>query len=120
MCAGRAIPLLGHALAGMAAPTPDVGPVRESAPIEFAQLILVQPRFRCAVEHVAVIEHETGPIRVSEIFKAGNLHPIPRLAVVQIINHLRASMKPNEIEIEFFAHRIDQAGQILVFLGRAI
>src|SRR5438477_11712661 len=29
-------------------------------------------------------------------------------------------MKPNEIEIKFFAHRIDQANQVLVFLFRAI
>src|SRR6266516_408072 len=71
VCAGGTIPFLRRALAGMAAPTLDVGVTREIAPLDLGQLVLVQPRFACAVDVVAVSEHETGPIRVSEKFKIG-------------------------------------------------
>src|SRR6266568_5374749 len=118
--ASRAIPFLRHALAGMAAPTFDVGITREIAPPDLAQLVLVQPRFTCAVDVIAIIEHETGPIRVSEIFKIGNLYLVSRLAMIQIIDHLRARVKPDEVKIESFADRIDQANQVLVFLFRAV
>ena len=60
--ASRAIPFLRHALAGMTTPTPDVSAAREIPPIDFGQLILVQPRFASAVDIVAVIEHKTGAI----------------------------------------------------------
>src|SRR6266699_4699471 len=105
--ASRAIPFLRHALAGMAAPTFAVGITREIAPPDLAQLVLVQPRFTCAVDVIAIIEHETGPIRVSEIFKIGNFHLISRLAAVLVIDYIRARAKPNETEIKFFAHGID-------------
>src|SRR5260370_31302807 len=54
------IPFLRHALADMATPTPDVSAAREIPPIDFGQLILVQPRFAGAVDVVAVIEHKTA------------------------------------------------------------
>ncbi len=50
--AGGAIPLLRHALAGMAAPAPHVGAVREIAPVNPGQLVFVQPRFACAVDEL--------------------------------------------------------------------
>jgi len=53
----------------VAAPAFDVGVAVENAAIDFGQLAIVQPRFTSAVDIVAVIEHETGPIRVPEIFK---------------------------------------------------
>src|SRR6266496_945069 len=104
----------------MAAPALDIGAPREITPIDLGQLVLVQPRFTGAVDVVAVIEHETGPVRMSKIFKVGDFYLIARLAVVQIIDHLGARVKPNEIEIKFFANRIDQANQVLVLLLRAI
>ena len=55
-----------------------------------------------------------------EIFKTCNLHLASWLALVQVVDHLRPSIKPDKIQIEFFAHRIDQGDQILVFLFRAI
>ncbi len=44
---------------------------------------------------------------MSEILKVGDFHPIAWLAVVQIIDYLRARVKPNEVKIEFFADRIE-------------
>src|SRR4029077_15770497 len=95
--AGGAIPVLRHALAGMAAPALYVSAVRKIAPAYPAQLVLVQPRFARAVDHVAVVEHETGAIRVPEIFKAGNLHLVSWLALVQVVDHVRPGIKPNKI-----------------------
>src|SRR6266568_5670906 len=75
-----AVPFLGHALAGMTAPTPDVSAAREIAPIDLGQLVLVQPRFTGTIDVVAVIEHETSPVRMSKIFKVGDFYLIARLA----------------------------------------
>src|SRR6266699_1036266 len=55
-------PFLRHALASMATPTLGVGATRKIAPINFTQLVFVQPRFTGAINVVAVIEHETGPV----------------------------------------------------------
>ena len=68
-CPGRRVPLLGHFLAGVAAPALDVSATSEDATIDFGQVVIVQPRFTSALDVVAVIEHETGAIRVPEIFK---------------------------------------------------
>src|SRR5204863_2281581 len=80
--AGRGIPFFRHLFAGVAAPAFDVRVARESPPINFRQLAIVQPRFTSAVDVVAVIEHETGAVRVPEIFKATDLYLIARLTLV--------------------------------------
>ena len=69
---------------------------------------------------IAIIEHETGPVRVPKYSKSAIFNLISRLAVVQVINHFGAGVKPNEVEIKFFADRIDQADQVLVLLFRAV
>ena len=68
-------------------------------PIDFGQIVFVQPRFRRAVEVVAIIEHETGLVRMPEIFEPGDLHLIARLAVVQIINDILAAAKQTRLRL---------------------
>ena len=63
------------ALAGVAAPALDVSATRENAPIDFGQVVFVQPRFTRAVDVVAVIEHETRPVRMPEIFEIRRSSP---------------------------------------------
>ena len=95
--AGRCVPFLGHALAGVAAPALDVGVARESAPIDFGQVVFVQPGFTRAIDVVAVIEHETSAVRMPEIFEIRDLHLVSRLPVVQIVDDLlvRDQTKPD-------------------------
>src|ERR1022692_1273318 len=57
---------------------------------------------------------------MSKVFETADLHAIARLAVVQIIDHVAAVAEVNDIEMEFLAHRINEADQILLFLLRAI
>ena len=47
-------------LAGVAAPALDVSATSENPPIDFGQIVFVQPGFTGALDIVAVIEHETG------------------------------------------------------------
>ena len=76
------VPFFRHFFAGVAAPAFDVRVARENSPIDFGKLAVVQPRFTSAVDVVAVIEHETGAVRVPEKFKATNLYLIARLTLV--------------------------------------
>ena len=101
--AGRCVPFLGHALAGMAAPALDVSAAREGTAIDLFQIVFVQPGFTRAIDVVAVIEHETSSVRMPEIFKIDDLHLVSRLPVVQIVNYLLARAEPNEIDIELVA-----------------
>lgn|SRR5580700_1051132 len=57
---------------------------------------------------------------MSKVFETANLHPIARLAVVQIIDHVAAIAEVNDIEMKLFADRINEADQILFFLLCAI
>ena len=66
-CGG--VPFFRHFLAGVAAPALNVRMAVEDPPIDFGQVVIVQPGFTSAFDVVAVIEHETGAIRVPEIFK---------------------------------------------------
>src|SRR5437762_6585931 len=75
-------PFLRHFLTGMTAPALRVGMASKNVPIDFRKLAIMQPRFTSAINVVAVIEHETCPVGVAEIFKADDLHLVSRLAVV--------------------------------------
>ena len=68
-CPSGGVPFLGHFLAGVAAPALNVGVAGENPAIDFGQVVIVQPGFTRALDVVAVIEHETGAVRVPEIFK---------------------------------------------------
>src|SRR5436309_9991516 len=57
---------------------------------------------------------------MAEIFKAADLYLVAWLTLVQIIDYFRAWAKPDQLEIIFFTHTIDQADQILVFLFCAV
>src|SRR5437867_8150724 len=57
---------------------------------------------------------------MAEIFKAADLYLVAWLTLVQIIDYFRAWAKPDQLEIIFFTHTIDQADQILVFLFSAV
>jgi hypothetical protein len=101
--AGRCVPFLGHALAGVAAPTLYVSATREGTTIDLFQVVFVQPGFTRAIDVVAVIEHETRAVRMPEKFETRDLHLVSRLPVVQIVNYLLARAEPNEIDIELVA-----------------
>ena len=90
-------------LAGMAAPALDVSAARERTSIDLFQIVFVQPGFTRAIDVVAVIEHETRPVRMPEKFEIHDLHLISRLPVVQIVNDLLARAEPNQIDIELVA-----------------
>src|SRR5215831_3862030 len=120
MGAGRCEPFLRHALTGVAAPTLATSAPREGMATDLFQIVFMQPRLTSAINIVAVIEHEAGAIRVTEILKTGNLYLISWLPVVEIIDDFLARDEPNETDIEFIAHGADEADQVLVFLFGAI
>ena len=91
----------------MTAPTLNVGVARENPPIDFGKIVFVQPGFTGAFDIVAVIEHETRPVRMPEIFETRDLHLVSRLPAVQIINDFLARAEPNEIDVELVADRTD-------------
>src|SRR5262249_48695351 len=119
-CPGGAIPPLAHLFAGVAAPALDVSVARKTVAVDLPQLRFVQERFRRAVDVAAVIEHETGPIGVTEIFEACDFEATTVLSSVQIIDHVIAVPEPNEVEIKFVPHGFDQADQVLIFLWLAV
>src|ERR687889_549861 len=100
----------------MTAPALDVSASRKGTAIDLFQIVFVQPRFARAVDVVAVIEHETRPVRVPEKFEIHNLYLISRLPVVQIVDDLLARAEPNQIDIKFVADRANETDQILMLL----
>src|SRR4030095_6571163 len=98
---GRCEPLFRHFLPGVATPALHIGVARESASIDFGQVVIVQPRFASTVDVVAVIEHETSAVRMPEIFEIHDLELVSRLSVVDIIDDLMSRAKPNQIDIKF-------------------
>ena len=58
----RDIPLPRHTFAGVAAPAFDVSATRERTAIDLFQIVFVQPGFARAIDVIAVIEHEAGPV----------------------------------------------------------
>ena len=79
---GRIAPFLRHHFAGVTAPAPHRRVAGKDAAIDLRELTLMQERFRRAVDVAAVVEHETGFVRVSEIFQKGDLHLIARLPII--------------------------------------
>ena len=73
MRAGSGIPFFRHLFAGVTAPALDVSAARENTAIEFDQVAVVQPRFTSTIDVVAVIEHETRAIGMTEVLKTNNL-----------------------------------------------
>src|SRR6266550_1536055 len=120
VCPSRGVPFLRHALAGVAAPALDVSTAREGTAIDLFQIVFVQPGFTSAIDVVAVIEHETSAVRMPEKFEIDDLHLVPRLSIVDIIDDLVSGTKPNQIDIKFVANRTNQADQILVLLLCAV
>ena len=58
----------------MTTPTADLGVLRKDVAIDPDELALVQERLRRAVDVAAVVEHETGFVRVPEIFEERHLY----------------------------------------------
>src|SRR6266487_1710645 len=57
---------------------------------------------------------------MAEVFEAPNLHPIPRLPRVQVIDDFGAAVKIDQVQTVFIAHRIDETDQVLMLLLGAI
>ena len=55
-----------------------------------------------------------------EIFETNDLHLVPRLPFVQVVDHFLAGSKPDQVDIKFIADRADEADQILVLLLRPV
>ena len=64
------MPFLRHLFASVATPAFDEGISRKNATFDLRQLAVVQPGFACAIDIIAVIEHETGPVRVPKYSKS--------------------------------------------------
>ena len=50
---------------------------------------------------------------MAEIFEERDLHLVAGLPVVQVIDHVVATAKPDQVEIEFVAHGTEDVDQIL-------
>ena len=109
-----------HALAGVTAPALHVSAARKSMPIKLHQLRFVQPRFRRAVEHVAVIEHETRLVRMAEVFEARDLQFAARMSIINVVDDVAAVAKINQVEMIFVAHGVDVGDQVLLLLHGTI
>ena len=72
--------------------------------MDLGELVLVQERFGRAIDHTAVVEHETGAVRVPEELEVGDLNLAPRLPVVQVIDDVVAVFEPDEVEMKLVAH----------------
>src|ERR1044071_5700326 len=57
---------------------------------------------------------------MTEIFEVHDLHLIPRLSVVDVIDDLMSGTEPNQIDIKFISNGINEADQILILLFGAI
>src|SRR5207302_4333486 len=101
LCAGGAIPPLAHFLTGVAAPALDVSVARKNGAVDLPQLRFVEKRLGRAVDVAAVIEHETGFVRVTKKFEARDFQLMTVFTFVQVIDHVIAVLKPNEVEIKF-------------------
>ena len=118
--AGSGIPLFRHLFARMTTPALAISMLRECVAIDFRQIAVVQPGFTGAIDVVAVIEHETSAVRVAEIFEIHDLHPVSRLAIINVIDDLLARAKPDQIDIKFVANRVNETDQVLVLLFCAV
>src|SRR3954464_7618170 len=118
--AGRGHKFLRHAFAGVAAPALGEGAPGENAAVDFAKLIFVQPRFACALDVAAVVEHEALRVGMAEVFEVCHLQAVPRLPGIEIIDDFVAFRKINELQVEFFTDRINEAKQIHFFLYAAV
>src|SRR5262249_34295820 len=76
----------------------------------------MHPRLGGAVDHVAVIEKKTSPVRMTEILKAGNLDVASRHAGIEIIDHVAAAIEVNQVKVKLVADTVDVCDQVLVFL----
>ena len=88
--------------------------------VDFFQLRFVQPRFRRAVDHVAVVEKETGFVGVPEKFETRYFDLVSRYSVVQIIDHVAAAVEVDQLQVKLVAHAVDVRDQVLIFLLAAI
>jgi len=116
LLAGSLAPEGAHALAGMASPALDEGVGGEVSAVDLTQFSLVKPGLGTAVDFVAIIEHETGTVGVTKVFKIGNLDAVTRLPGIQVIQELLFGVKENKVELEFLLHALDFLKQVLFFL----
>src|SRR5205814_10437027 len=114
--ASRGVPLLRHALARVAAPALNVSAACEGTATDLFQIVFMQPGLTSAIDVVAVIEHETSTVRMTEVFEIRDLQLVSWLSVVQIIDDLLARAKPIEIDIKFVAIGTNYTDQIMMFL----
>ena len=114
--AGRALPFLAHALGGVAAPALDEGIAGENIAVDAGEIVLVQPALGPAIDLIAVIKHPAGPVGVSVVFEIRNLHAVPRLARIQILDQLIPLIEPHKFNSVFVANGNDVRDEILFVL----
>jgi len=119
LLAGSLAPEGTHALAGMASPALDEGTGGEVSAVDLTQFGLVKPGFGTTVDLIAIIEHETGTVGVTKVFKISNLDAVTRLPRIQVIQELLFGVKENKVELEFLLHTLDFLKQVLFFLTLA-
>ena len=57
---------------------------------------------------------------MAEVFESGDFHPVAHRSGIDVIGNVVAAVEPDQVQIEFVAHRFDQADQVLAFLFGAI
>ena len=100
----------------MAAPALNEGIAGENIAVDAAEFVFVQPALGPAIDLIAVIKHPAGPVGVSVVFKIGNLHTVPRLAGIQILDQLIPLIEPYKFNSVFVADGNDVRDQILFVL----
>ena len=84
--------------------------------MDAGELVFVQPALGPAIDLIAVIKHPAGSIGVSVVFKIGNLHAIPWLASIQILDQLTPLIEPQKFNSVFVANGNDVRDEILFVL----
>src|SRR5436305_1035160 len=74
MHAGCFPPVDAHLFTCVTAPALHERVTRKHPTIDFVELRFMQPRFGGAVDYVAVVEHEAGSIRMTEVLEPGDFH----------------------------------------------
>jgi hypothetical protein len=103
----------------VATPTLDEGMGCKIRSIDLSQFRLVKPDLGPAVDFIAVIKHEATLVRVTEVFKIGDLHASTRLSCIQVINELFLCVEEDQIDMEFLLDGLQVGEEVPFFLSSA-
>src|SRR6185437_1694132 len=76
--------------------------------------------FAGALDVARVVEHEALGVGMAEVLEVDDLQAVARLTAVEVVNDFVALVEINELQVELLADGIDEAEQVLFFLGAAV